>query len=222
MKRIGGKMIKGELVEQEEAIKEKRKDKIYQLLTYFLVFSFFGWVFETLAVYVLSGKLTDRGYFFIGPRFSNYIVGLDHTKLSWVPIVWGLPAIEMYGFGGLLIVVALRRFKDRILPLFVFGALLMTLFELLGSYWCEYILHHEYWNYNHEFLNFQGRICLQSTIAWGVLSVFVIQFIEPATARLYTRIKKFRHYRIVILNLTVYMIICALIKYVFFKSIIPN
>ena len=36
-----------------------------------------------------------------------------------------------------------------------------------------------YWDYSHKKFNFQGQICLSSTIAWGVLSILLIYFLHP-------------------------------------------
>jgi len=201
--------------------KEEKKDIFYRYLTYFLVFSFFGWAFETFAVFLETGKWTARGYFFIGPRLSQAFTTHNFSLLT-SPNIWGLPAIEMYGIGGLLIVTLLKRYKDSILKIFVYGAIAMTVFELLGSYWCENILHHSYWDYSKDFLNFQGRICLRSSIAWGILSIFVIKVCEPLLEKYYLRIKKKKHYRIVLIVLGLLMIYCALVKYIFYTNIIAN
>lgn len=198
---------------------EQKKSLFFRYLTYFLAFSFVGWVFETSAVYFISGELTDRGYFFVGSRLTS---NLPFLKIALPRIIWGLPAIEMYGIGGLIIVITLKKYHNHIVKIFFYGFIIMSIFELLGSYWCTEVLRHSYWNYNHEFLNFQGRICLQSSIAWGVLSVVVIQFIEPFLEKFYNKIEDYKHTKKILIFLGVYIIICALVKYVLFPGIIPH
>lgn len=205
--------------------KQDKYDTFNRYLFYFLTFSFIGWVFETLAVFVTSGKLTARGYFFIGPRLIEAFKTSNFNLFSLPgpgPVIFGLPAIEMYGIGGLLIIILLKRYKSSLLKTFVYGALVMTVFELIGSYWCDFFLGRKYWNYHKEFLNFEGRICLQSSIAWGILAVIAINLFEPILEKLYDRVKKKNHYQIVLLFFGVLMIFCACIKYIFFTDLMVN
>ena len=71
----------------------------------------------------------------------------------------------------------------------------MTIFELIGSYWCQYVLHKTYWNYSNEFMNFQGRISLRSSITWGFLTLFVVKYITPKINNFYNNVTKLKYFK---------------------------
>ena len=179
---------------------ERTKDKVIRLelhkvLAYFLVFGFFGWIFETLVVWIEYGRFTCRGYIFQGP------------------VVWGLPLIELYGFGGVIMAVLFGHWKSRPVKLFLAGMTAMTLLELVGSYLCTSILKTQYWDYTNNFMNFNGRICLSSSIAWGTLSVIGVSVVMPQIDRYYHNASDKKYLKINIIILILYAVFCAVFKY---------
>lgn len=179
---------------------ERTKDKLigselHKILAYFLIFGFFGWIFETLVVWIRHGSFTYRGYFF------------------QLPVVWGLPLIELYGFGGVIMAVLFGHWKSRLVKLFMVGMTAMTLLELVGSYLCTSLLKTQYWNYSNNFMNFKGRICLSSSLAWGTLSVFGVSIVMPRIDRYYHNTSDKKYLKISIIILTLYAVFCAVFKY---------
>lgn len=194
-----------------------------QLLTYLFIFAFLGWIFETSIVLIDFHKFTYRGLFFAYRDLHYYLPQFPTNSFAGkLRIIWGLPVIDMYGYGAVMIIYVLRHLKDKPIKLFFFGMVFMTLFELLSSYFCSDFLHHSYWDYSHEFMNFEGRICLQSAVVWGLLSVMTIQWFKPMVDKLYNKWTKKPHFRKYLFILTIYFIVCSLIKYVIAPGIIPN
>ena len=120
----------------------------------FIIYSFAGWVMETLWVSWCNKRLVDRG-FLIGP---------------YCPI---------YGFGALLIVLFLGKLSFS--PVLVF---LMTVFvcgalEYFASWIMEKIFKARWWDYSNVKFNLNGRICLKNLIAFGVMGLAVIYIINP-------------------------------------------
>ena len=120
----------------------------------FIIYSFSGWVMETLWVSWCNKRLVDRG-FLIGP---------------YCPI---------YGFGALLIVLFLGKLSFS--PILVF---LMTVFvcgalEYFASWIMEKIFKARWWDYSNVKFNLNGRICLKNLIAFGVMGLAVIYIINP-------------------------------------------
>lgn len=193
---------------------KKFKVDIYRIMTFFLVCGFLGWIFETTAVFIETGELTDRGYLFIGKSLSSYFPFLAGiTLFRKLKLLWGVPIIEIYGLGGLIIYILLDRFKWSNIEIFFYGMISMTLFELLGSYYCTIILHRTLWDYSNDFLNFQGRICLRSALAWGFLCLLMKKIIIPFFENLYRKKSVERKFRVVVTFLTIYTIICGVLKY---------
>ena len=193
---------------------KKSKVDIYRAMTFFLVCGFLGWIFETIAVFIETGELTDRGYLFIGKSLASYFPFFTKIPLFGnLRVLWGLPIIEIYGLGGLIIYILLAKFKWTNIEVFLYGMVSMTLFELLGSYYCTSILHRTLWNYSNDFLNFQGRICLRSALAWGMLCLLMKKAIIPFFENLYRKKSVERKFRVVVTLLIIYTIICGAVKY---------
>lgn len=189
------------------------KKNIYNIFFYFLICGFVGWVFETLVVLIRTGKMTERGLFFVNHNPGYFLPFLNSIPIiKDLPIIWGLPIITIYGIGGCLIVLTFGKIKKKPVFVFLIGMISMTLFELLSSYLCEFLLHKIYWDYTADFLNFQGRICLRSSVAWGVLSVLTVTFLKPKLELFYTKAKHIDHYRLLLRILMGYTIFCMLLK----------
>ena len=180
----------------------------------FLVCSFIGWVFETTAVWRDTGHFTTRGYLTILHPLGLYIPAVkDDPVIGHLPVVLGLPLIEMYGFGAVIILLTLHSQRTHPVRIFCIGLVMMTMFELVSSYVCTYVVHREFWNYSTDFLNFQGRICLRSSIAWGVLSMFTIEILDPLLDRIYAHEKGRKYFHALMIVLMTYAAFCAVLKY---------
>ena len=98
----------------------------------------------------------------------------------------------------------------------------MTLFELMASYFCGYVLHRTYWNYSKDFLNFQGRICLRSSLAWGFLSMFTVEFLTSKLELIYTEERRIRHFKTIINIFIAYTFTCVFFKIFFVAQTISK
>ena len=197
----------------EERIFDLKRIDFYKLFTYFFICAFIGWIYETGAVFLLTGQLTDRGLFFVQKKFSVYFNFLNNIPyVRSIPLIWGLPLIEIYGFGGCIIVLGIGKIRINMWHLFFISILGLSFFELVSSYFCEFVLHQTYWDYSTEFMNFQGRICLRSSLVWGGLAVMSIKYLKPKLERIYEKERQLRHYKLVIIILSIYTGICILFK----------
>lgn len=200
---------------------EKPHIDVYYILFVFLACSFIGWIFETVGVAVSSHKFTERGYLFMLEPLPHYFPFLARVPLLQnMPLILGLPMIEIYGFGAILSIIGFRGLRGHPVWLFITGMAVLTLFELLGSYFCTGVLHKTYWDYSGQFLNFQGRICLMSSLAWGTGALLAVKCLSPLTSRLYQKTKHRRRFRVITVLLTTGAVICALCKYWWFADIL--
>ncbi|MDD7402390.1 MAG: hypothetical protein SO170_02250 [Butyribacter sp.] len=126
----------------------------YVLMDFFL-FSFAGWIYESAFVSIRNRKLVNRG-FFVGP------------------------VIPLYGFGAVSVYLLLRPFADIPSLLYVMGMIVATILEYVTSLALEKIFHTRWWDYSDEQYNFQGRIALIPSMFWGILSLFMFDFLQPA------------------------------------------
>lgn len=123
-------------------------------LLIFYIYCFSGWVFECIVVSVQERKPVNRG-FLRGPM------------------------LPIYGFGAVLMLHVALPLTGQPLAIFFVGMVVATAFEYVVGVGMEAIFKVKYWNYSAHRFQFQGRICLQSSVAWGVLSVALIYLLHP-------------------------------------------
>ena len=124
---------------------------------YFLLFmsySILGWVLEVLGKLIVKGKFINRG-FLIGP---------------YCPI---------YGTGGLLMTILLKKYINDKLILFLLAIVVCSILEYVTSYVMEKMFHIRWWDYSNYKFNINGRICLETMIPFGILSVIGLCYMNP-------------------------------------------
>ena len=126
---------------------------------YFAIYSFIGWVYESILCSVAGKKLVNRG-------FLNG------------------PVCPIYGTGAVAVVFVLSPLKDRPVLLFFASAALTTTLEYLTSWAMEKLFHARWWDYSKRFLNIHGRVCLRGFVAFGAMSVLVVRYVHPRVAAL--------------------------------------
>ena len=131
----------------------------FQIVTYFVIYSFLGWILESIVRTICEKKLINTG-FLIGP---------------FCPI---------YGFGAIIMILFLERFKSNIFLLFLIAVIILTLWEYIVGVLLEKLFSTKYWNYSNHKFNYKGRICLTNSIAWGILGVLFINYIHPFVIQL--------------------------------------
>jgi len=129
-------------------------DNLWILFLVFTVYSFLGWLTESIFCSVPAGKFINRG-FLNGP---------------FCPI---------YGVGGVVVVSALTPFKENLVVLYLAGVIITTLLEYGTGFALEKVFRTKYWDYSTHRYNFQGRICLENSLLFGLMCVVGILFIHP-------------------------------------------
>lgn len=134
----------------------------YQLVIYFSICSFLGWVVETFCCSLQQGKFVFRGF----------LAG---------------PVCPIYGFGALLVLFLLVPFSGNAVLVYVFGVIVMTALEYFVSYLLEKIFKKTFWDYSNHRYNINGRVNLTFSLFWGVLCLVVVYLVYPASESLIER-----------------------------------
>ena len=113
--------------------------QIEQYIALFFIYSFLGWVMESILETVRKKRFVNRG-FLIGP---------------YCPI---------YGAGVLLITILLAKYNDDIWITFLMSLLICGTLEYATSYIMEKIFKARWWDYSYRKFNINGRICLETLI----------------------------------------------------------
>lgn len=126
---------------------------VIQWLFFFYFYCFGGWCVESAYVSVKDRKLTNRG-FLRGP---------------FLPI---------YGSGAIMMLVVSMPFQDSIVLTYVAGCVGATVLEYVTGVTMEALFKVRYWDYSNNRFNFQGHICLGTTLSWGFLTILMTEFVH--------------------------------------------
>ena len=69
--------------------------------------------------------------------------------------------------------ILFKPIEHNFVALYIAGAVCATAFEYLTAQVMLKLFGEVWWNYDHLKFNYKGIICLQSTIGWGFVAVFV-------------------------------------------------
>lgn len=154
-------MIKGFIINMKNiisitsSIKPKPKlNRIQICILYFFLFAFIGWLMETLYAIYNLGYFTKRGF------------------------LYG-PICPIYGYGALMLILFLGKYRKNNLKLFVYAAVLFSAFEYIASYALDALFSMHWWDYTNEFFNLNGRISIFYSFAWGIIAILFLNHIYP-------------------------------------------
>ena len=128
-------------------------------IIYFFIYSFLGWVQE-----ILYFLVTER-------RFRNGGIVIA-------------PLLPIYGIGALSILLFLQPYIHNPFLVFLLSAILASVIEYIGHYAMEKWFHVLLWDYKDKPFNLNGRICLENSLGFGILALFVVYIAHPFIASL--------------------------------------
>ena len=132
-----------------------RNYTITSILVCFFFMCFVGWVWEVSLSMISYGRFVNRGVLH-GP---------------WIPI---------YGFGCVLILLLLKRFRIRPKVEFSMAVLLCGCIEYFTGFFLE-LTHNgqKWWDYTGYFLNLHGKICAEGLLVFGIGGMAFVYVVAP-------------------------------------------
>lgn len=132
-----------------------RNYTVTSILVCFFFMCFVGWIWEVSLSMISYGCFVNRGVLH-GP---------------WIPI---------YGFGCVLILLLLKRFRMRPKVEFSMAVLLCGCIEYFTGFFLE-LTHNgqKWWDYTGYFLNLHGRICAEGLLVFGIGGMAFVYLIAP-------------------------------------------
>lgn len=141
-------------MEKEKLIETNQLTEKQKLLLYFFTYSFLGWILETVFCILTLGVFNKRGF------------------------LYG-PVCPIYGFGAIILIESLKKIKTNTAGKFFISMIAFTIFEYVVSVVLESLFGLRWWDYAGEPFNFQGRISLAYSIAWGIIGTIFVEKIHP-------------------------------------------
>ena len=135
-----------------------------RIATYFIVYSFLGWVLESVYKSILEKKLVNSGFLFG-------------------------PICPIYGFGAIIMYLFLEDVSNKPVITFCLGFVVLSAWEYMVGLLLEKVFHTKYWDYSNNKFNLQGRVCLVNSIFWGILGMLFIDVLNPIVTSLLDKIK---------------------------------
>ena len=136
----------------------------------FIALNFFNlfWIFTVCCV---LGLIIETVYHFVVVDPGHY---QDRAGLLFGPFS------PIYGFGAVLMTVALNRFHDKnVILIFLVSAVIGGAFEYLTSWFMQFAFGIVAWDYSGTFLSIDGRTNGMFMAMWGVLGVVWIKLCLP-------------------------------------------
>lgn len=144
----------------------------------FLIYGFIGWIVEIIDILIIDKKIMNRGFMFG-------------------------PICPIYGVGILLMIHFLKRYIDTPIILFMLAIVIFTVLEYITGYAMEKIFKVKWWDYSNFKFNLHGRICLETTIPFGIGGMLVMYVINPFLNRLLSLLN---HKLVIILGIVLLVI----------------
>lgn len=123
----------------------------YDIVILFFVYSFAAWLMETFVATVKGKNFRNRGF----------AAG---------------PFCFIYGFTGILLTVFLQELKGSPFFLFLGSTAIATAVEWFAGKTLERMKRTKWWDYSAKKFNFDGYICLQYSLLWGLLGVAAVRY----------------------------------------------
>lgn len=143
-----------EKLSKNDSVNYLRRYKITSLIILFFIFSGIGWIWEVALHLITNGTFVNKGTMH-GP---------------WLPI---------YGWGGILILTILYRFRKNPKLEFLLTVIICGLVEYFTSFYLEMVYHFKWWDYSGYFLNLNGRICAEGLLVFGLGGLAIVYLVAP-------------------------------------------
>lgn len=136
------------------------KPVIYEILMLFFTYSFLAWIAETTVATIKVKDFRNRG-------FASG------------------PFCFIYGFTGVVLTVFLQDLKNDIFFLFLGSTIISTAVEWFAGKLLERMKQKKWWDYSDKKWNFDGYICLQYSLLWGLLGFLTVRYFNTLVLWVY-------------------------------------
>lgn len=174
-------------------------EEIQQIILQFFLYSFIGWIWETVYCSLKNKRFVYRG-FLLGP------------------------ITPIYGFGILSVLYLLKPFFNNLILLYFLSIILISVLEYATSYILEKLFNATWWDYQDVPLNLNGRVAVPISLFWGLGCIFIVKIVHPQAILLVEQALKTFSFTLPFLLLVIFLIdlIYTVFKLISIKKILVN
>lgn len=154
---------------------------LFEYFLLFIIYSVVGWIIEIINEIICAKRYVNRG-FLIGP---------------YCPI---------YGVGALLMISMLNRYLNDPIALFVMAVVVCSILEYLTSFLMEKLFKARWWDYTNRKFNINGRICLETSILFGIGGLIIMYFANPIIVNILNSIPDIILKLIFVITFVIYLV----------------
>ncbi|MCM1132782.1 MAG: putative ABC transporter permease [Ruminococcus flavefaciens] len=131
----------------------------------FIVAGFIGWLYEVITVWIMWGYFDNRG-------------------------MLHMPIVPIYAVGAFLLLAVMGEKKRSPLYIFLFSAVITTIFELGASYLLEFIFHKRFWTYRTWWGSILDRSSVLSSAIFGLFALIYFFGLHRISGKLSEKLPK--------------------------------
>ena len=98
------------------------------------------------------------------------------------------PWLSIYGVGGTVVLIVLKKFRNKPWLTFLLSMVLCGVIEYFTSLILEKVQGMRWWDYSGYFMNFQGRICLEGLVVFALGGCAAVYLVAPSLDHLFCKI----------------------------------
>ncbi len=134
----------------------------------FFIFSFLGWVWESIFCTICEHKWSNRGF------------------------LYG-PVCPIYGFGAIIFFIIYDLIKAGKIPeikwwmILIVGFIVSMILEYPTSWFLEKVFNARWWDYSAYPLNINGRTSVPTSLGFGVAAIIIMKLLIPAADKVISK-----------------------------------
>lgn len=152
----------------------------YELIWFFFLYSFAGWLLEVIYAAIQKKKFANRG-------FLNG------------------PLCPVYGCGMVFLLVFLEGLVDHLFFLFLGSLVVTTLLEFFTGLLMEKLFGRKWWDYSGYKHNIGGYVCLRFSFFWAAGAVVLLRWIQPFVTEIINLIPRMAGQIILVVGIAVFI-----------------
>lgn len=135
---------------------------IQDILFYFILYSFIGWIIEGIYTVVTEKRFATRSFL-------------------------NMPLKPMYGFAPIILLECANPRASIVFIMFL-SFVIPSVVELISGMFLKGFFNERWWDYSNIKYNIKGHICLKFSVYWIALCVLLVYVIHPLIYTLYKQI----------------------------------